>query len=107
MSLDLLESVGAVHLHSTFSDGARSIPEIAGIAARKGLDFLMFTDHNTLEPKRQGLEGWYDSVLVLIGYEINLRSHTSGPINAIFFDWIHGSFWGGSSNHGEDYGVAW
>src|SRR2546422_9854413 len=26
---------------------------------------------------------------------------SSGPINAIFFDWKHGSFWGGSSNHGE------
>ncbi len=45
--------------------------------------------------------------LELIGYEINLSSHTSGPINAIFFDWIHGTFWGGSSNHGEDYGIAW
>jgi gamma-glutamyltranspeptidase/glutathione hydrolase len=45
--------------------------------------------------------------LELIGYEINVFSHTSGPINAIFFDWVHGSFWGGSSNHGEDYGIAW
>jgi gamma-glutamyltranspeptidase/glutathione hydrolase len=45
--------------------------------------------------------------LELIGYEVNLRSYTSGPINAIFFDWVHGSFWGGSSNHGEDYGIAW
>jgi len=33
--------------------------------------------------------------------------HTSGPINAIFFDWVHGSFWGGSSDDGEDYGIAW
>jgi gamma-glutamyltranspeptidase/glutathione hydrolase len=32
---------------------------------------------------------------------------TSGPINAIFFDRRHGSMWGGSSNHGEDYGIAW
>lgn len=45
--------------------------------------------------------------LELIGYEIDLSSHTSGPINAIFYDWIHGTFWGGSSNHGEDYGIAW
>jgi len=22
-------------------------------------------------------------------------------------DHAHGSIWGGSSNHGEDYGVAW
>jgi len=45
--------------------------------------------------------------LELIGYDVNLSSHTSGPINAIFFDWAHGTFWGGSSNHGEDYGIAW
>ena len=65
------EAVGAIHLHSDFSDGSMPIPEIAEIARSKRLDFLMFCDHNTLEPKRQGLEGWHGSVLVLIGYEIN------------------------------------
>lgn len=45
--------------------------------------------------------------LSLIGYKLDYRSHTSGPINAIFFDWKHGTFWGGSSNYGEDYGFAW
>ncbi len=24
-----------------------------------------------------------------------------------FFDREHGSFWGGSSNYGDDYGIAW
>jgi gamma-glutamyltranspeptidase/glutathione hydrolase len=42
-----------------------------------------------------------------MGYTILLDDRTSGPINAILFDWKHGSFWGGSSNHGEDYGIAW
>ncbi len=65
------EAVGAFHLHSTWSDGSLPIPEIARIAEKKQLDFLMFSDHNTLEPKRQGLEGWYGRVLVLIGCEIN------------------------------------
>lgn len=46
-------------------------------------------------------------LLKAMGYEINTRSHTSGPMNAIFFDWAHGTFWGGSSNYGEDYGIAW
>lgn len=68
---DFFEYVGAVHLHSQFSDGSLPIPEIAEIAVEKNLDFLMFSDHNTLEPKRQGLEGWYDSVLVMIGCELN------------------------------------
>ena len=65
------EYVGAIHLHSNFSDGSLSIPEIAEIAGRSHLDFIMFSDHNTLLPKRQGLEGWYNRVLVLIGCEIN------------------------------------
>jgi gamma-glutamyltranspeptidase / glutathione hydrolase len=42
-----------------------------------------------------------------MGYKLNYQERTSGPINAIFFDWQHGSFWGGSSNHGEDYGIGW
>lgn len=42
-----------------------------------------------------------------MGYKISLGSRTSGPINAIYFDTKHGSFWGGSSNNGEDYGIGW
>ena len=42
-----------------------------------------------------------------MGYQLFLGERTSGPINAIFFDWEHGSMWGGSSNHGDDYGVVW
>lgn len=42
-----------------------------------------------------------------MGYRMRFDDRTSGPINAIYFDWEHGSFWGGSSNHGEDYGIAW
>lgn len=42
-----------------------------------------------------------------MGYSLQVRSRTSGPINAVYFDWEHGSFWGGSSNHGEDYGIGW
>ncbi len=42
-----------------------------------------------------------------MGYILSFEERTSGPINAIYFDWKHRSFWGGSSNHGEDYGIAW
>lgn len=42
-----------------------------------------------------------------MGYQLRFDDRTSGPINAIFFDWEHGTFWGGSSNHGEDYGIGW
>ncbi|MCP2619988.1 gamma-glutamyltransferase family protein [Candidatus Aminicenantes bacterium AC-334-K16] len=50
---------------------------------------------------------WVRQVLQKMGYRLDFRSHTSGPLNAIFFDWKHKSFWGGSSNYGEDYGIAW
>jgi gamma-glutamyltranspeptidase/glutathione hydrolase len=42
-----------------------------------------------------------------MGYVLSVKRYTSGPINAIFFDRAHGTFWGGSSNYGEDYGIAW
>ncbi|NMD09686.1 MAG: hypothetical protein GYA74_00770, partial [Acidobacteria bacterium] len=42
-----------------------------------------------------------------MGYRLDVKKYTSGPINAIFFDREHGTFWGGSSNYGDDYGVVW
>lgn len=41
------------------------------------------------------------------GYKIKIEDRTSGPINAILFDKRYKTLWGGSSNHGEDYGIAW
>ncbi len=45
--------------------------------------------------------------LISMGYKVSVKKYTSGPINAVFFDWKHGTLWGGSSNYGEDYGIAW
>jgi len=45
--------------------------------------------------------------LEAMGYVLAVKKYTSGPINAIYFDRAHGTFWGGSSNYGEDYGIAW
>jgi gamma-glutamyltranspeptidase/glutathione hydrolase len=47
------------------------------------------------------------TALERMGYTLELEERTSGPINAILFDRVHGTMWGASSNHGEDYGVAW
>jgi gamma-glutamyltranspeptidase/glutathione hydrolase len=54
---------------------------------------------STPEAVRRELEG--------MGYTLEYESITSGPINAVFFDRAHGTIWGGSSHHGEDYGIAW
>lgn len=50
---------------------------------------------------------WVRTDLEKRGYKMNFLERTSGPLNAIWFDWRHNSFWGGSSNHGEDYGIGW
>jgi gamma-glutamyltranspeptidase/glutathione hydrolase len=50
---------------------------------------------------------WTRNELKKMGYDLTFEERTSGPINAIFFDRVHNTFWGGSSNHGEDYGIAW
>ncbi len=50
---------------------------------------------------------WTRKELRAMGYSLQESDRTSGPLNAIFFDWTNGSMWGGSSNHGEDYGIGW
>ena len=69
-----------------------------------------FDDHAS-RPGRillnESVPPWVRSDLEGMGYDLTFDRLTSGPINAIFFDWEHGSFWGGSSNFGEDYGIAW
>jgi gamma-glutamyltranspeptidase / glutathione hydrolase len=69
-----------------------------------------FDDHRS-EPGRltlnDAMPAWVRQELQQMGYRLDYQRLTSGPINAIFFDWKNGSMWGGSSNHGEDYGIAW
>jgi gamma-glutamyltranspeptidase/glutathione hydrolase len=50
---------------------------------------------------------WVRSELRRLGYDVITGASTSGPINAIWFDREHGTMWGGSSDYGEDYGLAW
>ena len=50
---------------------------------------------------------WERKELAGMGYKLLFQERTSGPVNAIGFDNAHGSFWGGSSNFGEDYGIGW
>jgi len=50
---------------------------------------------------------WVTRELIGRGYKPEFEARTSGPINAIMIDPENGTFWGGSSNHGEDYGIGW
>lgn len=69
-----------------------------------------FGDHAS-EPGRILLNDqtppWVRSELKKMGYTMTFEERTSGPINAIWFDAKHGTMWGGSSHHGEDYGIGW
>ncbi|MEO7742712.1 MAG: gamma-glutamyltransferase family protein [Usitatibacter sp.] len=50
---------------------------------------------------------WVRSELRAMGYTMEFRERTMGPVNAIMVDRRHGTFWGASSNHGEDHGIGW
>jgi hypothetical protein len=61
----------AIHLHSTYSDGTGTVPEIVRAARRAGVDVVVLTDHDTLAGRTH--EGWYDDVLLLVGVEVSPR----------------------------------
>ena len=65
------EMCGAIHIHTRFSDGEVDFPELIDCGKEVGLDYLIVTDHMTLEGKDIRFEGLYDNLLVLIGYEHN------------------------------------
>ncbi len=53
------------------------------------------------------LPAYVRAELLKMGYILQVVPKTSGPINAILLDQAHGTMWGGSSDHGEDYGIGW
>lgn len=69
------EYVGAIHMHSIYSDGTGNVEEIAGFANEVGLDYIMITDHNTLRALKEGYQKWFNDTLVLVGCELNDREN--------------------------------
>jgi len=63
---------GVAHIHSTYSDGACTVAEIAASGARADLDFIVIADHNHVDARLHGEECWQANsrVLVAIGSEI-------------------------------------
>lgn len=59
----------AIHLHSTFSDGTGTVPEIVRAGRRAGVDVVMLTDHDDMRGREH--EGWHDGVLLLVGCEVS------------------------------------
>jgi len=69
------EYVGAIHLHSTFSDGRQPVEEIVAEAQRAGLDYIVVSDHNSDGTARIGLTGRHGGLLVLAAPEVGGRGY--------------------------------
>jgi hypothetical protein len=69
----MLDLACVVHLHSTYSDGTGTVPEIVKAARRAKVDVVLLTDHDTLAAKRNGEEGLHGDVLLLAGEEVTPR----------------------------------
>lgn len=68
-----IEHPGVLHVHSRYSDGRGTIPEILDAARRTGCRHVILSDHDCLAAAREGWAGEHDGVLLLIGCEITPR----------------------------------
>lgn len=60
-------SIGAIHIHTKFSDGTGDIETISKAAKNAGLDWIIVSDHNDFSVK----EGIYNGVCVIKSEEIS------------------------------------
>ena len=70
LQLNKYNSVGAIHIHSVYSDGTGNIESISKAAKKAGLDWIIITDHNSFEIE----EGIYNGVYVIKGEEISPKN---------------------------------
>jgi len=66
--MSVYEYVGNLHVHTPYSDGTALHVDVAQAASQAGLDFVIVTDHNVWV---DGVEGYYDDVLLLVGEELH------------------------------------
>ncbi len=59
---------GALHIHTAYSDGTGSFPEVIAAARAANLRWIIVTDHDSLEGAP--FAGWHDDLLVIVGHEI-------------------------------------
>jgi len=62
-----------IHVHSTYSDGTATLPELIAAASEAGVDAVLLTDHDTLQARRGGWEGSHEGVFVLVGTEVSSK----------------------------------
>lgn len=64
---------GVIHIHTApdSSDASGTLAKAIRVAQAQGLDYLLITEHNTLQGRERGREGRYGKLVVLIGEEIS------------------------------------
>jgi hypothetical protein len=73
------EVQGVYHVHSTLSDGRRSVDKITEIAKKTSVDFLILTDHGSPNRRCLAAQGWKGRLLLLSGSELSVsRGHLVG-----------------------------
>ncbi len=78
--------VGAIHIHTTYSDGTGTVDEVINAAQKSKLDWIIITDHSPVkfedgtimdwEPLRarsEGYEKWHNNLLLITATEISPR----------------------------------
>lgn len=70
LQLNKYNSIGAIHIHSVYSDGTGNIDSISKAAKKAGLDWIIVTDHNSFEIQ----EGIYNGIYVIKGEEISPKN---------------------------------
>jgi hypothetical protein len=68
------EICGALHLHTSYSDGGVRYEELINAARKLGLDYIVVTDHMTIDGRRDGYEKNWGALTVIVGYEQHDRA---------------------------------
>jgi PHP domain len=67
----LVDVACVIHVHTTYSDGTATVPEIVEAAGAAGADAVLLTDHDSLAARRDGWERRQNGVSVLVGTEVS------------------------------------
>ena len=66
--------VGVMHIHTRYSHDAHgTMPDVIRAANDQELDFAVVTEHNTLQPLRDGWQGRHGGTLLMVGTELSTR----------------------------------
>src|SRR6266550_3735747 len=78
---------GDLHTHTVHSDGKLTVPELAVLAAKRGLDFLAVTDHNTISHHAElAAAARRYGIILLPGQEVTTDGGHAGALGDV--GWI-------------------